>query len=162
MLHFDGSSQEKDFDTNMTLQVALKGKDGFVIASDKKASSGSTTEKIFMERDFLCAVSGESTVSRVGRKLLAQLPQLPEEETLQWLEQQAEQFLIASSVPPHRRASLAASLIFAAPYWSASLQVIFDSGIVSCQKTNPAFGGDIRNPALIFFSEILLIREKRR
>lgn len=71
--------QQKEF--NMTLQVALIGKDGFVIASDRKTVNEAgwrrtaETVKIILssDADIVCAFSGNHVVSSVAKHVIASL-----------------------------------------------------------------------------------------
>ena len=143
MLDFDGS-QETDFDTNMTLQVALKGNDGFVIASDTKSSSSfgtSITEKMFLKNSIVWAFSGYTALVRLGRKL-----ELVETAvSLGSMEEAADKALL--DFPSVQKPSLNGRLIFACPAWKTFRQVTVSAGVAFAIEVNPAFGGDFSNLA---------------
>jgi 20S proteasome alpha/beta subunit len=73
--------ESKEVGHNMTLQVALIGKDGFVIASDRKTvneasvrRTAETTKIIVSDKaDIVCAFSGSHIVSSVAKHVAAAL-----------------------------------------------------------------------------------------
>jgi hypothetical protein len=131
----------------MTLQVGLIGSDGFVLASDTKASNGfgsTTTRKLILVGPMVCAVSGDHILSTLGRKLIdAYKPEIV------WSER-AESIVEDLPLPSYKRSQLSGSLIFALPEWDVFQEVSVTSGVVASMPFNPAFGGDSPNLATYF------------
>jgi 20S proteasome alpha/beta subunit len=158
----------------MTLQVALVGKDGFVIASDTQVSSGggpvgsrhlmlrtARTEKIFKNEDIIFAISGNAAVVFIARELLHALHQSlgsDVENTLADLLQTESDAILAKEIGLRQSAS--GQLIVAVPGISKLWEVSFQLGFASVNKFfDKVIGGDRGNSA-IFWVERYYSNEK--
>jgi 20S proteasome alpha/beta subunit len=166
MRTFDFHQEEEEL--NMTLQVALVGKDGFVIASDTKASAGgdsikpfskdyrmyrsAETRKIVVSEDktLVCAFSGHQTVSYVSSRLIRYVNENPGVDMSQRLEVVLQDLF--ATLDDNVQLATKGDLIVAIPavggrLWDAS----FGGGAVCCQETfDRVIGGDFANSAIYF------------
>jgi 20S proteasome alpha/beta subunit len=163
------SLQEEEL--NMTMQVAMVSKDGFVIASDTKASAGgdsvkpfskdyrkyrsAETRKIVVSSDntLVCAFSGNQIVSNVAHRLIRSVNENPGVDMSGCLEDKLQDLF--ATFDDNIQSATKGNLIVAFPaltgkLWDAS----FGGGAVCCQETfDCVIGGDFANSAIYFAQE---------
>ena len=160
----------------MTLQVALVGTDGIVLASDTKATAGGgpevpfssrhlmirtgTTEKILTNDAIICAVSGNAAVVSIARELLRAMPKRLggdiEKNLADLLQIETETILENFGLREHA----SGQLIVVAPGISKLWEVGFGAKISWVNVfSDRVIGGDRGNPA-IFWIERYYSKEK--
>ena len=144
---------------NMTLQVALVGKDGFVIASDMKAVAESLIRRatemrqilISEKGDLVCAFSGHHLLSKAANRLLKSASE-PGTNISLCLEAKAEQAF--DDYERNIQVTIHGDLIVAIPGTPPQMwNVSFLNGQASSQPVSDrVIRGDRINPA-VFFAE---------
>jgi hypothetical protein len=149
----------------MTLQVALEATDGFLIASDRKASRGmrgiespkavrthirgasSDICKILMSPNqrFVCAFSGDDLSQVWADKLLESCPETfaSDAEVRAFLKQTIQALIPQSNYPENQQVIAGVVAHGVSPLW----RVNYYANEVIVQSTSKISGGDLSNPA---------------
>jgi hypothetical protein len=160
----DLSSGEDEI--RMTFQVALVGKDGFVIASDRKATRGgelnldltykmrtsSDTRKILVSENdnLVCAYAGNQLVPFLAERLVKSLKDGVGSDTSARLQEKIGE-LFAGFNNSRFQENISGELIVAVPGTSQLWEVSFIVGqTVVRSVSNHLFGGDRSNPGVYF------------
>ncbi len=150
----------------MTFQVALVGKDGFVIASDRKATRGgdqnhnltytmrtsTDMRKILVSEDdnLVCACAGNQLVPLVAERLLKSLKDGAGSDMLATLREKLAE-VIAGFNTSRIQEAIEGQMIVAVPGISQLWEVSFILGqVVVTAVSNHLFGGDRSNPGVYF------------
>jgi 20S proteasome alpha/beta subunit len=157
-------------DLNMTLQVALVGNDGFVIATDTKASTdggplapvpnrnqlrrSSSTPKMVVSdsKKLVCVFSGEQTVGQLARRLINYVNENPGLDLSNCLEEKITERLGSFETV---RSKISGNLIAAIPAAEDGIPKLYHVTILEgqalCQPIlDRVVDGDRRNPAQFF------------
>jgi hypothetical protein len=151
----------------MTFQIALVGKDGFIIASDRKAVRGgeptyagayqmrttSDMRKILVSENhnLVCAYAGNQIVSWVAERLVKSLKDGVGSDPSNLLQDKIGEIIAA--FPSQLQENITGQLIVAVPGTSQLWEVSFIAGqVVVRPVSDHLFGGDRGNSG-VFFAE---------
>jgi hypothetical protein len=158
-------------DLNMTLQVALVGRDGFVIASDTQGVRGvdgidskryaaSGVRKILhsVSHRVVCAFSGDQIISNCAQRLLKlDLASATEETLRELLQNEIERIFkdCTLDLPPQAPARICGQLILAISGRSKLWEISFAYGQrFVTSVSNHLIGGDLRNSAVFLVDRL--------